>query len=121
MLSRSPLSSCVRLDHDTASVPQFIEMIEAATGKQAVKHSMSAHAAELPETYADVSHAAEELDYSPQMSTNDGVVAFVEWFKWYSEQGMFRPFPRADYYFPGGPAEREYNQRRQQQQEQEQV
>lgn len=103
------------------SVPQFIEMIEAATGKQAVKHSMSAHAAELPETYADVSHAAEELDYSPQMSTNDGVVAFVEWFKWYSEQGMFRPFPRADYYFPGGPAEREYNQRRQQQQEQEQV
>lgn len=89
-------------------------MIESATGKAAEKHDMEAHAAELPETYADVSHAADELEYSPKTTTDQGVTAFVEWFKWYSEQGMFRPFPRADFYFPGGPADISYKQRQEQ-------
>ncbi|EGD78247.1 NAD-dependent epimerase/dehydratase [Salpingoeca rosetta] len=96
------------------SVPQFIEMIESATGKPARRNDMEAHAAELPETYADVSHAADVLDYSPKMATDEGVNAFVGWYKWYSEQGMFRPFPRADYYFPGGPADEAFKQRQQQ-------
>lgn len=86
-------------------------MVEASTGTTARKNDMEAHSAELTETFADVSHASDLLGYQPKISAHDGVKSFVDWFRWYNDQGMFRPFPHADFYFPGGPADKIFKQR----------
>ena len=56
--------------------------------------------AELPITFADTSHALEELKYEPQVSTEKGVHHFIEWYRWYQEVGVKTDFPTKDAYLP---------------------
>lgn len=82
------------------SVPEFIGYIEKGLEKKAIKRDTEAHSAELPITFADTSHALEELKYEPQVSTEKGVHHFIEWYRWYQEVGVKTDFPTKDAYLP---------------------
>eukprot|EP00730_Choanoeca_flexa_P010728 TRINITY_DN20865_c0_g1_i1.p1 TRINITY_DN20865_c0_g1~~TRINITY_DN20865_c0_g1_i1.p1 ORF type:complete len:378 (+),score=64.46 TRINITY_DN20865_c0_g1_i1:75-1208(+) len=82
------------------SVPQFVEMIEDALGVKATKNDMAAHSAELPETFADTTHAQQELDYHPTVTTEEGVKKFTEWFQWYKKASETKVFPSRETYLP---------------------
>jgi len=59
----------------------FIEMLEEAIGKKAIKNFLPMQPGDVPDTYADVSDLIAEFDYKPDTPLEVGVNAFVEWYK----------------------------------------
>ena len=66
---------------DPVTVNELIATIEQATGRKAVIRHATAGTDEVDVTYADVSLAKAELDFSPRTSLTAGMSAFVEWFE----------------------------------------
>jgi UDP-glucuronate 4-epimerase len=64
----------------------FIEALENALGKKAIKNLLPMQPGDVPDTYADVSDLIAEFDYKPNTPLKEGVDAFVEWYKDYSIQ-----------------------------------
>ena len=58
----------------------FVYTIEKLAGRKANLVNKPKPAADVITTYADISKAAELLDYNPQVSVKDGVRAFWEWY-----------------------------------------
>ena len=84
-----------------------MKIVETAVGKPALKNEMEAHSAELPETFANTSHAQRELDYEPKVGIEEGVQKFVEWYKWYQRALEAKTFPAKEIYLPDLPADGE--------------
>ncbi|MCO4318448.1 SDR family NAD(P)-dependent oxidoreductase [Phyllobacterium sp. 21LDTY02-6] len=63
---------------------RFIEIIEKACGREAIKQFAPMPAADVPRTYADIGLAARDLGFSPATSLEDGLPLFVEWFRGYN-------------------------------------
>ncbi|MCB8964142.1 MAG: NAD-dependent epimerase [Bacteroidales bacterium] len=61
----------------------FIESIEQALGKQAIKNMLPLQAGDVPATWANVDDLVENLGYKPQTSVQYGIGQFVEWYKKY--------------------------------------
>jgi UDP-glucuronate 4-epimerase len=59
----------------------FIEMLEEAIGKKAIKNFLPMQPGDVPDTYADVSDLIAEFDYKPNTPLEVGVNAFVKWYK----------------------------------------
>jgi UDP-glucuronate 4-epimerase len=59
---------------------RFIEAIEKATGKKAIRNNLPLQAGDVLETYADVDELITEVGFKPETSIEDGVKRFVEWF-----------------------------------------
>ncbi len=59
----------------------FVELIEALVGRPARMTTPPAPASEPTITYADVSRAAERLDYSPEMPVAEGLRRMWEWYR----------------------------------------
>ncbi|RKY53776.1 MAG: hypothetical protein DRP92_02700, partial [Candidatus Neomarinimicrobiota bacterium] len=58
----------------------FIHLIEKYTGKKAELNFLPMQPGDIPETYADVSHARELLGYDPRVDIEVGVRKFIEWY-----------------------------------------
>jgi UDP-glucuronate 4-epimerase len=63
----------------------FIETIEKAMGKQAIKEYLPMQAGDVLKTFADVSELEQQFDYHPTTSVHEGVMKFVMWFKSYQK------------------------------------
>lgn len=61
----------------------FIQALEEAIGKKAVKNLLPMQPGDVPDTYADVSDLVSEFGYKPKTPIKDGVNCFVEWYKGY--------------------------------------
>ena len=61
----------------------FIEAIEAATGREAQKNFMDMQPGDVPATWADASLLQSLTQYKPQTSVNEGVAEFVAWYRDY--------------------------------------
>ena len=61
----------------------FIEAIENATGKKAVKNFLPIQPGDVPRTWADVSDLSNDFDYSPCTTIEEGISKFVSWYKSY--------------------------------------
>jgi UDP-glucuronate 4-epimerase len=61
----------------------FIEALENAIGKKAIRNLLPMQPGDVPDTYADVSELIAEFDYKPDTPITVGVNAFVEWYKAY--------------------------------------
>jgi UDP-glucuronate 4-epimerase len=61
----------------------FIEAIEQAAGRQAVKNFVDAEPGEMIATWADTSLLSKLTGYLPHTSYRTGVARFVEWFRSY--------------------------------------
>ncbi|MEK1886815.1 MAG: SDR family NAD(P)-dependent oxidoreductase [Phyllobacterium sp.] len=63
---------------------RFIEIIEQACGREAIKEFAPMPPADVPRTYADIDLASRDLGFSPSTSLEEGIPLFVEWFRGYN-------------------------------------
>ena len=62
----------------------FIEAIEAATGRQATRNLMPMQPGDVPATWADATLLHTLTGYRPQTDVREGVARFVEWWRGYA-------------------------------------
>lgn len=60
---------------------RFIEAIESATGKQAVRNPLPMQAGDVPRTFADVSDLMADVGFKPSTEIEDGIDRFVRWYR----------------------------------------
>jgi UDP-glucuronate 4-epimerase len=62
---------------------RFIDVIEAACGKKAVRDLQPMQPGDVKETYADISAIQRDFGYSPRIGLDEGMPRFVAWFQSY--------------------------------------
>ena len=65
----------------TVELKGLIEMIEGALGKKAILEFQPQQPGDVPQTFADITLARDELDYSPAFPLERGIQEFVTWFR----------------------------------------
>ena len=63
---------------------RFIEIIEKACGREAIKQFEPMPPADVKCTYADIDLASRDLGFSPATTLEQGIPLFVEWFRGYN-------------------------------------
>jgi UDP-glucuronate 4-epimerase len=61
----------------------FIEAIEKATGKTAIKEFYPMQDGDVPATYADIDDLQQAVGFRPATSIEDGIQKFVDWYRQY--------------------------------------
>ncbi|EIW89354.1 NAD-dependent epimerase/dehydratase [Alishewanella agri BL06] len=61
----------------------FIEAIEKATGKTAVKEFLPMQAGDVPATYADIDDLQAAVGFKPATPIEEGMQRFVDWYRGY--------------------------------------
>jgi len=62
---------------------EYVEAIEEALGRTAVKEFLPLQPGDVPDSYADVSELVAAVGYKPATPVRDGVRAFVDWYRGY--------------------------------------
>jgi len=62
---------------------RFIETLENALGKKAIKELLPLQPGDVPDTYADVQSLVEDIGYRPSMTLEEGIARFVAWYRDY--------------------------------------
>jgi UDP-glucuronate 4-epimerase len=60
---------------------EFVGLIEELAGGKANLYDAPKPAADVVSTYADISKAVELLEYEPQVTVQEGVQLFWEWYR----------------------------------------
>ena len=68
---------------DTVQLTDFIDAIEKATGRKAIRNLMPMQAGDVPATWADASLLRTLTGYSPRTDVRTGVKVFVDWYRDY--------------------------------------
>lgn len=68
-------------NHKPVELGRFIEAIEAALGKKAIKNYLPIQPGDVPETYADISDLTRDIGFEPKTSIEVGVQRFVDWYR----------------------------------------
>ncbi len=66
----------------------FIEHIEEALNKKALKNYLPMQKGDVTMTYADIDEAREKLGYEPKTSIKEGVAKFIDWYRAYHFQNI---------------------------------
>jgi UDP-glucuronate 4-epimerase len=61
----------------------YIETLEQCLGKKAQKNLLPLQLGDVPDTYADVEDLVRDVGYKPATTVEQGVKAFVEWYRGY--------------------------------------
>ena len=61
----------------------YIEVLEGCLGKKAEKNMLPLQAGDVPATYADVADLVRDVGYKPDMSVEQGIANFVDWYRDY--------------------------------------
>ena len=67
-------------NNKTESLQDFIETIEQAIGKEAIKEMYPMQQGDVPRTFADVDELIKDYEYSPNTDIKSGIQSFVKWF-----------------------------------------
>jgi UDP-glucuronate 4-epimerase len=70
-------------NNQPVTLRKFIEVIEAATGKEAQKNYLPMQPGDVPITYADVDELMADVGFKPSTSIEEGIGRFVEWYRGY--------------------------------------
>ena len=70
-------------NHAPEKLMYFVETLEKALGKEAKKEFLPMQPGDVYQTYADVSELMKDYGFKPSTSLEDGLNAFVKWFKAY--------------------------------------
>lgn len=70
-------------NHDPIELMSFIEAIEKAAGREAIKNFMPLQDGDVPATHADVEELAAWTGFRPAMPVPEGVARFVAWYRDY--------------------------------------
>jgi UDP-glucuronate 4-epimerase len=68
-------------NHQPVELMYFIECIERAVGKKALKNLLPAQPGDVARTYADVDALAADIGFQPRMPIEEGIRRFVEWYR----------------------------------------
>lgn len=60
---------------------EYIEAIETALGKKAIRQMMPMQAGDVKQTYANVSALKSDFNYQPTTEVAEGIAAFVSWYR----------------------------------------
>ncbi|MBJ7879183.1 NAD-dependent epimerase [Gelidibacter salicanalis] len=60
---------------------EYIEAIEDALNKKAIKQMMPMQPGDVKQTYANVSLLKKDFNYQPKTEVKEGIAAFVDWYK----------------------------------------
>lgn len=63
---------------------RFIEVIEQACGRKAIREPHPMQPGDVKDTYADIASARAELGFAPKTPLDEGIARFVHWFRRYS-------------------------------------
>ena len=70
-------------NNNTVELGTFIDTLEAALGKKAVRNLMPMQPGDVEATWADVSDLIEDTGFRPRTSVEYGVGEFVKWYRSY--------------------------------------
>jgi UDP-glucuronate 4-epimerase len=70
-------------NNNPVNLLDFIQAIENALGKEAVKEMLPMQEGDMERTFADISLIKEELGYAPKTPLQTGVDVFVDWYSKY--------------------------------------
>lgn len=62
---------------------EYIQAIEQATGRQAIKEFIPMQAGDVHATHADTTRLQTELGYLPKVGVQEGIARFVKWYQAY--------------------------------------
>ncbi|MEO6146106.1 MAG: NAD-dependent epimerase [Sulfuriferula sp.] len=74
-------------NHEPVELMTFIETIERAAGKQAVKNFLPMQDGDVVATYADVADLKRDVGFEPRTPLAEGIEKFVAWYRGYYHQG----------------------------------
>jgi len=72
---------------------RMIEILEAATGREAIKQFMPMQSGDVAQTYADIERINRDYGFRPEVSLEEGLPRFVDWYRQYvgGDGGTSRP------------------------------
>lgn len=70
--------------HRPESLRRFIDLIEQACGRTAIRDLQPMQPGDVPATWADIAPAARDLGFAPATSLEEGVPRFVDWYRRYT-------------------------------------
>ena len=59
----------------------YINSLEKALGKKALRKFLPMQAGDVPDTYADMTDLIEEFQFKPSVTVDDGIERFVSWYR----------------------------------------
>lgn len=68
-------------NNDPVKLSAYIEALEAALGKKAIKNLLPLQPGDVPDTYADSNALKEAVGYAPSTPVAEGVASFVRWYR----------------------------------------
>lgn len=70
-------------NNNPTELSAFIDEIESAVGKRAIKNLMDIQPGDVPATYADIDDLISDVGFKPATPLTDGIRQFVSWYKEY--------------------------------------
>jgi UDP-glucuronate 4-epimerase len=70
-------------NHRSEDLEHFIELLEQACGRKAIKEYLPLQPGDVEQTYADITSAQADLGFEPRMTIEEGLPRFVSWFRDY--------------------------------------
>lgn len=70
-------------NHRSEPLMRFVELIEEACGREAIREFAEMQQGDVKETYADIGPAQRDLGFEPRVSIEDGIPRFVSWYRDY--------------------------------------
>jgi UDP-glucuronate 4-epimerase len=70
-------------NNEPVELMHFIGVLEQCLGRQAKKNMLPMQPGDVQATYADIDELVHDVDYRPATSVEDGLAAFVDWYRDY--------------------------------------
>ena len=81
--SRAPYRLYNIGNNNPVELLRFIEVLEKALGREAIKNLLPLQAGDVPATYADVDDLMRDVGFRPATSIEEGIGRFVAWYRAY--------------------------------------
>ncbi len=70
-------------NHQPTELGRFIEILEQACGRTAIKNYLPMQPGDVVDTYADVEDLQQAVDFAPSTPIEIGIERFVKWYREY--------------------------------------
>ncbi len=70
-------------NHSPTKLTRFVEVLEEALGKRAIKRLLPMQPGDVPATFADVAALSDAVGFSPSTPIEEGIARFVTWYRAY--------------------------------------
>ncbi len=67
-------------NHRSENLMEMIHKLETIIGRDAIIEHLPMQPGDVPATYADIQQAVDKLNFSPQISIDEGIPRFCEWY-----------------------------------------